>query len=517
MSAEDNIVSVQISQETATVPQESFSVPAISGPSNRFAPVAVTGNTVSGSPVITGISSTAGVNQGAKISGSGIPAGSSILSVVGSVVTISANATATASAVALTVTDLIRAYADISSMLLDGFQNSDPEVIRATELLEQALTPTIFWVMSNSASVAQITAITVNSLVGVPGHVYHFTFNGILISYTSITSDTQDLIIAGLAAAFAIAVQTTVATTAISGSGSGSTLTITSAVAGLAFAISLVDTELTNTPGAANHSIVSDIQAAQAQNDSWYGLAICSNTDADISQVAAYIETLLKIFIGVTNNPQVPSSSTTDLASVLKGQSLKRTALIYSVNGIGQGIEAAWLGGQLPQVPGSNNWAFCNLVGISPDVLTASQQFNLIGIPKSGVQGKNVNIYQTVGGKNITQMGTMIGGQFIDITIGIDWLNSTLQSNVFQALTSASKIPYTDRGTGVLLSAVKAAIDQGVANGLIDGNSPITISAPNVLDVPASQRANRIAPTISFVCRLAGAFNSVIVKGTVTV
>lgn len=518
MSALDQVVSINISRQTQAVPQASFSVPAVFGPSNRFAATSgITGTTVSGSPNISALSSITGVNPGASVSGTGIPSGTYVLSVSGTTAVLSANATASASGVTLNFTDAIRAYTGVSGMVSDGFLVTDAEYIRAAALLAGSITPNIFYVGRYSAAVAQTTAITVNSLTGIPGHVYQFTFNGTVISYTSITSDSYSNVINGLNTAFAAAILSTVATAAVSGSGSSTTLTITSAVAGLAFTITAVDSELTNTAGTANHTITTDITQAQQQNDSWYGLAICSNVDGDILQAAAFTESLKKIFIPVSSGNSIATSSSTDLGSVLKGKSYNRTALVFSLVSYNTGIECAWMGGQLPQVPGSNNWAFKTLPGQSVDTLTPTQQVNCIGVPEAGTVGKNVNIYQTVGGVNITQMGTMASGQFIDITIGLDWLQSTIQTNIFAQLVNLPKIPYTDKGTNILIQAVKSAIDQGVINGLIDGASAITITALPVAQVPQNQRALRIAPTINFTCRLQGAFNAVLVNGTVTV
>jgi hypothetical protein len=64
-----------------------------------------TGTTVSGSPSVTAVTTATGTwLKGQSISGSGVPAGATILSVVGSVITLSANASASASGVALTGT-----------------------------------------------------------------------------------------------------------------------------------------------------------------------------------------------------------------------------------------------------------------------------------------------------------------------------------------------------------------------------------------------------------------------------
>jgi hypothetical protein len=409
---------------------------------------------------------------------------------------------------------LVSAYFNPTGMLTNGYTTGSPEYVYALEMFEQSITPTQFLVGERTTAVAQVDTFEVATVT--TSHDYVFTLNGTLISYTALSSDSYGNILTGLNAALTSA--SIGFTGVVSGSGGSSLLTITSSVAGIAGIYTAIDPLLTHVALTPNNGIQNDINNVIGLNNTWYGMCLTEGTDNDVLQAAALIESLKKIYVAISDTSAVATTSSTDVGSVLKGKSYKRTALMYTAASlVNQGKEAAWLGLNLPQTPGSNNWAFNNLDGCSPDVLTATQQGILIGVPEAGVAGKNVNIFQTVGGTNITQMGTMAGGQYIDITIGIDWLVSTLQTNVFLALTTSAKIPYTDKGTSILISAVKSAIDQGVVNGLIDGNSPITITAPSVLSVSANQRAQRIAPTISFTCRLQGAFNAVIINGTVTV
>jgi len=262
-------------------------------------------------------------------------------------------------------------------------------------------------------------------------------------------------------------------------------------------------------------AMATDLQNIINQNNLWYGLVLTDNSDADILAAAAFIETVKKIMVVASSDAAIPTNSGVDLASQLKGFGYKRSALMYSATQASLGMDAAWVGGLLPTVPGSVTWKFKQLVGISPDTFTDTARTYCIGVP--GVPGKNVNIYETVGGVNITEEGTMAGGQFIDQTIGIDWLESTLQTNVFSNLVNLPKVPYTDQGVSVIEAAVRAALLEGIKNDLIDGASPFTVTAPLVLDVPVNDRAERLLPDVKFSCRLAGALHFVQINGVVTV
>ncbi len=111
----------------------------------------------------------------------------------------------------------------------------------------------------------------------------------------------------------------------------------------------------------------------------------------------------------------------------------------------------------------------------------------------------------------------MSGCQFIDQTIGIDWLESTIQTNIYTLLVQNPKVPYTDQGGAVIENAIRQAIQQGVKNGLIDGESAIVVTVPKVLSETTGNRAARILADVKFSCRLAGALHFVVVDGVVSV
>lgn len=400
--------------------------------------------------------------------------------------------------------ELIRYYTDPSGMLTDGFLVSDPEYVHALEAFEQELRPTQVGIGKYTSSVAQADHVTVNLVAD--STLYTMTVDGVVFTINSGIGATANSILLQLKAAIDAALGPYVVTVVTT------TLTIAASVPGVAFTLT-VSSDLTHTTFTANHSIASDIAALQLVSDLWYGLVIVSKATGDIEQVAAYIESQLKIFGAASSDAGILTSSVTDVASVLKGKHYKRTWLLFSGTPA-TGPDAAWMGGQLPQVPGASTWKFKDLVGITPDVFTPTQRTNAIGT--STVPGKNANIYETVGGVPITEEGFMVGGQFIDITIGIDWLVSTMKTNVFSILVNVPKVPYTDQGVTLIENAIRQTLLQGVVNGLIDGSS-IVVTTPSVLSVPANTRAQRISPTITFQCRLAGAFHFVVIQGVVTV
>lgn len=448
MGALDQIVDVIITQNTSTVPQKSFSIPLIMGPTG-----AITG---------------------------------------------------------------LQYFSSPAGYLSAGGSISDPEYIQLVEALEQPLRPIEVGVGTYVPAVAQVDTFQVNTVA--TGHAYQFTLNGEVIGYTSIGGDTQQVILDNLLTAIATQFPADPPVTGVrTGTGAGAILTLTSTVPGAPVLYTAIDADLTYASVTPNHSIVEDIITLQAipdLGDLWYGLSICSQVSSDIIQVAAYIETQLKIFVGAPTDAAILTTSTTDVASYLKGKGYTRTALLYAGTA-NDGRAAAWLGGQLPQVPGSNTWDLKTLVGISPDSFNDTQRQIAIGLPL--VPGKNCNIYETVGGVNVTESGFMVGGQFIDITVGLDWLRSTLQTNIFALMVQSPKIPYTNQGIAVIENAVHQTLLQGVSNGLIDGNSPITVTAPDVLSIPQADRAARLLPDVNFTCRLAGAIQNVIINGTVSV
>lgn len=406
--------------------------------------------------------------------------------------------------------DLFRFYTDPADMLTDGFLISDPEYIHAVALKSQAIKPDQWIIGKFTAPIAQVNTLAVNTVT--VGHVYALTLNSIVISYTAIGGDTQQSILTALLAAIGVAYPSNPPVTgAVTGTGAGALLTLTSTVAGIGVDYTAVDALLTLLQTVANHSIVQDIVTLQAgllPEQQFYGLLVTSKVAANVLQVAKYIETQLAVYLAASLDAAIITTATTDIASLVKALSLDRTMILYSAGANTQAPDAAWMGYMLPTQPGVGNWAEKTLKNVTADNLTPTQISNALA--------KNANVYVPMGGAGILLYGTCASGEYFDVTIFLDWLASTMQSNVFRVQTDPTnlKIPYTQGGIAMIEAPVAETMQDGQDNqGLAPG---WTVFGPDINDVSPADKASRTLNGVGFDGTLAGAINKVNIQGSVS-
>lgn len=272
---------------------------------------------------------------------------------------------------------------------------------------------------------------------------------------------------------------------------------------------------------------VQAVQACADKNGDWYGVMIADTTvtTAQHQAVAAYIEASnpSRIYGITTQDPLTPDGTkTTDVASVLKAAKYKRTFVQYSTS---SPYAVASLYGRAFTVDFTGNNTTITLKfkqepGITAESLNETQA--------AALKTKNCNVFVNYTNDTaIIQEGVMANGYFFDEVHGVDWWQNDMQTEVFNLLyQSPTRIPQTDAGMHLLVTAVERACGRAVRNGLL---APGTWTAPlefgglktgdflpkgffvyaNPLSTQSqADREARKAPLIQVAGKLAGAVHS---------
>lgn len=334
--------------------------------------------------------------------------------------------------------------------------------------------------------------------------LYTVTINGTVFSFTSDASATATEIVAGLKAAYDAA--------PISGitfvNNLDGTFDLDISPAGTAWSVK-ASSNITLTNETPTETYVAALAAVELVNNNWYALTCDSHVQADVEALAAAVEARKKIYGTSTQDTAVKTTGTTDVAAVLNAAGYQRTFVLYSAEANSKFPECAWIGGQLPEAPGSNTWKFKTLAGITFDTLTDTESTN--------IKNKKANTYERIGGVNITTEGTMSGGEFVDVMIFVDWLEARMRERIFFRLVNTKKIPYTKSGTTIIENEIRAVLAEGIAIGGLSDNPRPTVSMPDVLTTDPNLRATRTYGDIVFTGRLQGAIHFIDIRGTVSV
>ncbi len=403
--------------------------------------------------------------------------------------------------------DRVREYASVAEMVADSFSATGAPVRMATKIFAQNPKPRTIKVGRRALPPTQkFTLVPTDTTVGKRYSMVITRANGttFTLAYTVVTSDTVALIIDGLVLALAAASPAVALTPT-----DNTTSLVLTAAAGVLFDVSEVCLGLTITDTTTDPGIATDLSAIEVVDADWYGLALDSNSEAEILAAAAWAESRTCVFACNTmDTGAAVAATTTDVMSDLHGFGYARTACIFSGSALSY-AGAAWLGKMLPTDPGKATWKFKTLAGVSVDTLTTAQQ--------SAIEGKDGNFYTAVAGVSITQSGISAAGEWIDVTHYLDYLKARIGENVFALLAARPKIPYTDGGVELIKSEVLAELMRGVSSGALDKTPAPGVTAPLVADISTTDRGNRHLPDVEFTGRLAGAIHDVDITGTLTV
>lgn len=396
-------------------------------------------------------------------------------------------------------TERFRLYTGVQGLLDDGFAATSVEVAVATAVFSQEITPTSIYIGRQQSDQVVFTVSSV-----VDNTDYTVTVDGTDYTIDSGAAATAITIAAALTAAIDPADPTVDITDNLDG-----TFDMDPKVASTPYAVttSANITAVIDTAGA--ETLTNAISEIRNVDDNWYAFTMESHAVADIAEVAALIETMKKIYVYSSDEAAIIGSGSTDIFSTLAALNYSRSAGLYDPDADTSYPEAAWLGVMLPKDPGSATWAFKTLVGQDADTITPTESAN--------ARGKNGNTYETIGGVDITRYGTSAEGEYMDITRGIDWLESRMQERIYSRMVALDKIPYTEQGVAIIEAEIRAQLRDAIAAGVVAAEPEFTITTPVVADIPAVEKATRCLPDIDFTATLQGAIHKVVVVGSVTV
>lgn len=284
-------------------------------------------------------------------------------------------------------------------------------------------------------------------------------------------------------------------------------------------------------------TIQESLNAIEAVNSKWYGFGFTDEVrensktlgagEVDCIEAAMWAEARTKTFWNNTADANtLVTGNTTSISYLLSEAGYRRTATVYSMDDYP--ALSLFARGATVDYSGTNttiDYAFKQLPGITPEDLSSSQA-NAAG-------DVNCNYYANFGtqlsGDSVAMVwpGDMASGVAIDEVIGIDWLQNSLQTDVFNYLyQNTTKTPQTDEGVAGIAQVMEVALSQAVANGLaapgyvtIDNEEVFLpkgyyIQTGLIEDQSQASREAREAPPISFVIKGAGSIRNVQINGT---
>ena len=399
--------------------------------------------------------------------------------------------------------ELVRTFSTADELTLPPFnvpQNS--ELYRtAKQLKSQSPSPPTYKVGRLTGGFTQTFSLT-PAAPSAPNQHYTITIDGVAVDVTASPPTTADAVCLQLITAIN-------AITDVTATGTSSVV-VTSDTANVTHAISNVSSNLTfdDTTPAPSVLPAVDLAAIRAADGDWYALVMLSPSQEAIQSAAAWAQLERAIYLAASADSAIPTSSTTDVASVLQSQSFTRASVWYHPNPA-EHLDAAVVGALLPKLPGPITFANKGLAAVTMQSPNTSQRLAL--------KTKKANCYVNIKGLGFTLWGWAASGRYLDVTVAIDWFDVNIEDRIISLLRNNDVVPYTESGIELVRSQINGQILDGIALGIIDGQQPYSVTAPALASIDPALKTQRILPDMRYTYALSGAIHQVRVVGLVQV
>lgn len=249
-------------------------------------------------------------------------------------------------------------------------------------------------------------------------------------------------------------------------------------------------------------------------DDSAYYVGCSSHSDANVAALAAFAESLKKMYVNSTQVAGVlVPATTTDIGSVLQDAAYDHVLTIYNASADSSFAEGGVIGAMAALQAGTSTLEDKTLVGVTVDSLNATQ--------RSSCEAKNVAYYMPIAGVNSVFNSKVASGQFFDTIVFADWLQANLQQELYGLLKRESdlgrKVSYDEAGMSKVRQACRRIIEIGRANGSISLDSESIVRTPTRNEVSEADRLNRVLPNLVVEVPFSNAVHKITVRAYVTV
>lgn len=253
----------------------------------------------------------------------------------------------------------------------------------------------------------------------------------------------------------------------------------------------------------------------------WYGFTFAAQlTDAQIEAAAKYAQANDKLFGASVIKSEHIEWSASNVFKKLYDAQLDHTLAIFDKNDLYPASSAL---ARLLSVNFTANNSTLTLKFKQQPTITADE---ITATEFAKAKRLGINVYTYFDDAAMIAEGTVIGGKFADEIVILDWFKDAVQKEVFARLyKSPTKIPLTDKGQAILISAVEKVCLEGINNGAFapgkwTGDSFGNLKTDDYLEkgyyiwaapmdtLSDSDREQRRATPIQVAVKLAGAIHS---------
>jgi len=234
----------------------------------------------------------------------------------------------------------------------------------------------------------------------------------------------------------------------------------------------------------------------------WHFAILVGGASAEQVKVAQFIDGLdFKFFAALVD----------DDAGREALKTYKRT-LVFDHPIANEHLDAAAVGSLGSFPVGSITWKFKGgFAGITARHLSSGEL--------AEIETDNAMAYVVKAGKGQLSNGITGSGEYIDALHGKDFVKVTMENEIQTALQNAPKVPYDNRGIGLIEAAATTALQRAYTQGIIAETGEklpdYTITALSRGESDPTDRANRVYKGLSFRFANAGAIHEVEVYGQI--